>query len=356
MDTCMMDRRPVLFVIAAATLYGAAIPFTKVLLGDIPPVAMAGVLYAGAFMGLALYGLARGFAGGKDARPVAKLDRKDAPWLAGSILTGGVLAPVLLMSGLNLSTGFSTSLLSNLEGVATAAIAVIVFRESAGRRLWLALACVTGAGVLLSWNAGQGRFDPIGPALIVLSMVCWGADNNLMRQIAAKDAVQTGVVKSLFAGAVCILAVFLSGGRIVPGLSLAYALVVGAFGYGASLVLFIKALEGLGASRTGAFFGLAPFVGAVASVIILHDWLGWVMVPAAALMLAGAALLFGERHSHGHRHETVTHVHAHAHDDGHHAHQHPGEVAGAHVHEHVHEETTHEHGHYPDEHHRHGHG
>lgn len=350
-----MDRRPVLFVIAAATLYGAAIPFTKVLLGDISPVGMAGLLYAGAFMGLALYSGARGLAGGKNARPVARLDRKDAPWLAGSILTGGVLAPVLLMSGLNLSSGFSTSLLSNLEGVATAVIAVFVFRESAGKRLWLALACVTGAGVLLSWNASQGMFDPLGPALIVLSMVCWGADNNLTRQIAAKDAVQIGVVKSLFAGTVALLAVFLSGGRIEVGPPLAFALVVGAFGYGASLVLFIKALEGLGASRTGAYFGLAPFVGAVASVIILHEWLGWVMVPAGALMLAGAALLFGERHVHSHRHEMVSHVHAHVHDDGHHAHGHPGEVAGSHVHEHVHGETTHGHRHYPDEHHRHGH-
>jgi drug/metabolite transporter (DMT)-like permease len=275
--------------------------------------------------------------------------------MAGSIIFGGIAAPVLLMFGLERSTGFSTSLLSNLEGVATAAIAAAVFHESTGKRLWLALGCVTAAGVMLSWNSGEGRFDPSGPAMIVLSMVCWGADNNITRQISARDPVQISVIKSLFAGAVPILLVVLSGGSIILGLPTVLALVVGALGYGVSLVFFIKALEGLGASRTGAFFGLAPFIGAVSSLVILHDWLGWVMLPAAVLMIAGAALLMSERHSHAHRHEEVTHVHAHVHDDSHHAHGHPDAVAGAHVHEHIHREMTHDHGHYPDQHHRHGH-
>jgi drug/metabolite transporter (DMT)-like permease len=351
-----MNRRPVLFVISAAVLYGAAIPLTKILLGDFQPVAMAGLLYCGAFIGLTLFWGARGLAASNGAGPVHKLERKDAPWMAGSIIFGGIAAPVLLMYGLERSTGFSTSLLSNLEGVATAAIAAAVFHESTGKRLWLALGCVTAAGVMLSWNSGEGRFDPSGPAMIALSMACWGADNNITRQISAKDPVQISVIKSLFAGAVPILLVMLSGGSIISGIPTVLALVVGALGYGASLVLFIKALEGLGASRTGAYFGLAPFIGAVTSLVILHEWLGWVMLPAAILMIAGAVLLMGERHSHAHRHEEVTHVHAHVHDDSHHAHEHPGVVAGDHVHEHTHREMTHDHGHYPDQHHRHEHG
>ena len=348
-----MDRRPVLFVIVAAVLYGAAIPLTKILLGDFQPLAMAGLLYCGAFMGLAIFWGARESAA--RTGPAHKLERKDAPWMAGSIIFGGIAAPVLLMYGLERSSGFSTSLLSNLEGVATAAIAAAVFHESTGKRMWLALGCVTAAGVMLSWNSGEGRFDPSGPAMIALSMVCWGADNNITRQISARDPVQISVIKSLFAGAVPILLVVLSGGSIIPGLPTVLALVVGALGYGASLVLFIKALEGLGASRTGAYFGLAPFIGAVSSLVILHDWLGWVMLPAAVLMIADAALLMGERHSHAHRHEEVTHVHAHFHDDSHHAHEHPDAVEWAHVHEHTHREMTHDHGHYPDLHHRHGH-
>jgi drug/metabolite transporter (DMT)-like permease len=350
-----MDRRPVLFVIVAAALYGAAIPLTKILLGHFSPVAMAGILYSGAFIGLALFWGARGSVARNGAGLVQKLERKDAPWMAGSIIFGGILAPVMLMYGLALSSGFSTSLLSNLEGVATAIIAAAVFHEMTGKRLWLALACVTAAGVILSWNTGQARFDPWGPAMIALSMACWGADNNITRQISARDPVQIGVIKCLFAGAMPILLVIASGGGIVVGVPMAFALVVGALGYGASLVLFIKALEGLGASRTGAFFGLAPFIGAVASLVILRDWLGWVMLPAAVLMVAGAAILMSERHSHQHRHEELTHSHTHVHDDSHHAHEHPEVSASARVHEHTHRVTTHDHGHYPDQHHRHGH-
>ena len=351
-----MDRRPVTFVIVAAVLYGAAIPLTKILLSDFSPLAMAGILYCGAFAGLSIFWSARRLAASTGAGPVHDLERKDAPWMAGSILFGGILAPVLLMYGLEMSSGFSTSLLSNLEGVATAAIAAAIFHESTGKRLWLALGCVTAAGVMLSWNSGEGRFDPSGPALIALSMVCWGADNNITRHISARDPVQISVIKCLFAGAVPILLVMLSGGSIIVGIPIVLALVVGALGYGVSLVFFIKALEGLGASRTGAFFGLAPFVGAVASLVILHDWLGWVMLPAAILMVLGAVLLVGERHSHAHRHEGLTHVHAHVHDDSHHAHEHKDAVAGAHVHKHPHPETMHDHGHYPDQHHRHEHG
>jgi drug/metabolite transporter (DMT)-like permease len=351
-----MDRRPVLAVITAATLYGVGLPLTKALLKDISPVAMAGLLYCGAFLGVgsyyALVHLARDVP--KDAS--TSLSRPDLPWLAGSVLTGGFLAPILLMVGMNLSSGFSTSLLSNLEGVATAIIAVLAFHESTGKRLWLALGCVTSGAVLLSWNGGAGRFEAAGPVLIVLSMVCWGFDNNFTRQIATKDPLQIALVKSLVAGTVPMLIILGIGGRIPLDITLVYALVVGAFGYGASLVFFIIALKGIGASRTGALFGLAPFVGAVVSVLVLHDWLGWIMLPAAALMALGAWLIVAETHRHEHIHEPMEHAHAHAHDDGHHGHPHDEKVSGPHVHDHVHAGITHDHDHYPDDHHRHGHG
>jgi drug/metabolite transporter (DMT)-like permease len=353
-----MDRRPALYVITAATLYGVGLPLTKALLRDISPVAMAGLLYCGAFIGLGLYYALAHVAGGKAKGGDARLTRKDAPWLAGSILTGGFLAPILLMAGLNMATGFSASLLSNLEGVATAIIAVLVFRESTGRRLWLAMGCVTLGAVVLSWNGGEGRFELAGPVLIVLSMVCWGFDNNFTRQIANKDPMHIALAKSLVAGTVPILLILLLGGHIRLDITLAYALVVGAFGYGASLVLFILALKGIGASRTAALFGLAPFVGAVVSLAVLREWLGWVMLPAAALMALGAWLILAESHRHEHRHGPLEHSHAHTHDDGHHGHHtHPnGEDAGGpHVHVHAHSELAHEHDHYPDDHHRHEH-
>ena len=148
----------------------------------------------------------------------------------------------------------------------------------------------------------------------------------------------------------------LAGGKIPLDIRLVYALVVGAFGYGASLVFFILALTGIGASRTGALFGLAPFVGAVVSIVFLREWLGWIMLPAAGLMALGAWLIVAETHGHAHRHEAVEHSHAHTHDDGHHEHGHECAAAARHSHLHRHAETEHEHGHYPDDHHRHGHG
>jgi len=350
-----MDRRPVLFVITAATLYGVGLPLTKALLKDISPVAMAGLLYCGAFLGLGLY-YALVLATRKRMKDADhQLARKDIPWLAGSVLTGGFLAPVLLMLGLNLATGFSASLLSNLEGVTTAIIAVFVFRESTGKRLWLALACMTLGAVVLSWNGGEGKFELAGPVLIVLSMVCWGFDNNFTRQIADRDPLQIALVKSLVAGTLPILIILLAGGAIPWDITIVYALVVGAFGYGASLVFFILALKGIGASRTGALFGLAPFVGAVVSLLVLHEWLGWVMLPAAGLMALGAWLIVAETHHHEHRHDAVEHAHIHTHDDGHHAHPHDEKVSGTHAHDHAHADVTHDHGHYPDDHHRHGH-
>jgi drug/metabolite transporter (DMT)-like permease len=351
-----MDRRPVLAVLAAATLYGVGLPLTKALLKDYPPVAMAGLLYCGAFLGLGLYyGLVRA-AGRRNTDAEYQLARHDLPWLAGSVLTGGFLAPILLMLGLNLATGFSASLLSNLEGVATAIIAVVLFHESTGKRLWLALGCMTLGAVMLSWNGGEGRFELAGPALIVLSMICWGFDNNFTRQIADRDPLQIALVKSLVAGTVPLAIVLGMGGRIPMDITLVYPLIVGAFGYGASLVFFILALKGIGASRTGALFGLAPFVGAVVSLLVLREWLGWIMLPAAGLMALGAWLIVGETHHHEHRHEAVVHAHAHSHDDGHHAHPHDGNVSVPHVHEHAHAGLTHDHDHYPDDHHRHGHG
>jgi len=350
-----MDRRPVLAVIAAATLYGVGLPLTKALLKDISPVAMAGLLYCGAFVGLGLYHALMRLARNKTNDASSSLSRKDLPWLAGSVVIGGFLAPILLMVGLDLASGFSASLLSNLEGVATAIIAVLVFHEATGKRLWLALGCMTVGAVILSWNGGAGQFEPAGPVLIVLSMACWGFDNNFTRQIATRDPLQIALVKSLVAGTVPIMIVLFLGWNIRLDITLVYALVVGAFGYGASLVLFIIALKGIGASRTGALFGLAPFVGAIVSVLFLQEWLGWVMLPAAGLMALGAWLIVAETHRHGHRHEAMEHAHAHVHDDGHHQHGHDGTERLPHAHLHRHAEMSHDHGHYPDDHHRHGH-
>jgi len=354
-----MNTLPLLFAILSAVLFGASTPLAKLLLGEIHPIALAGLLYTGVFLGLGAYTLVtRGLTGARRAIPHSKdaaLVKKDLPWLAGAILAGGISAPVCLMSGLSRISGFAASLLLNFEGIATALIAVWFFKENAGKRVWLALAFMTAAGVFLAWSPEQGRPDLTGPILVLLAMIGWGLDNNLTRQISDKDPFQIATIKGLVSGTVLLSIAFLTGKGVGIGGAMVYGLVVGAVCYGLSLVLFIRALKGLGAFRTGAFFSLGPFVGSLASLVLLKDALRWPMVSAGLLMIVAVALILGEKHIHTHSHEQNVHSHSHSHGDPPHFHPHQGKVHEPHTHEHIHEATDHVHGHWPDTQHRHRH-
>jgi drug/metabolite transporter (DMT)-like permease len=352
-----LNKRAYLYVIASAMFFGLSAPLSKILVRGISPVALAGLLYLGAFLGLSIIALGRRRLAPKSAGGGSPLRKRDLVWLAGSILTGGILGPICLLIGLSKISGTAASLLLNLEGVATALIAVFVFRESAGRKIWIALGLMTCAGVVLSWDSGQGRFEIAGSLLVALAMACWGLDNNFTRNIADKDPLLIARIKGLVSGTVSLALAIGLGLRLPLDGSLLWGLLLGAFSYGLSLVLYIHALRHLGAFRAGAFFSLAPFIGAVVSLAILPEPARWVLLPGAAFMALGVVLLASENHEHHHRHERLVHTHAHVHGDGHHFHDHPGllSAAEAHSHEHVHEESDHIHGHWPDIHHRHGH-
>lgn len=350
-----MDRKPLIYILVSAALFGLSTPLAKLLLGDIAPIALAGLLYLGAFLGLALYSLISGSLTVRGDAASSRLQRPDILWLAGAIVAGGVLAPITMMMGLDLVSGFSASLLLNLEGLCTAIIAVFIFRENAGKRIWLALLFMTAAGVFLSWDASHGKFSVLGPLLIVFATLCWGIDNNLTRHISDKDPVQITWIKGLIAGTTSLSIALALGIRIHLDLTILYAVLLGALSYGLSLVFFIKALQGLGSSRTGAFFSMGPFIGAIVSVLIFKTWNISVMLPALALMVAGVWLIVGERHVHTHEHQAINHQHEHKHDDQHHLHEHPQTTQGAHIHEHYHPELVHAHVHWPDSYHRHEH-
>lgn len=349
------NRLPLVFAVASAVLFGMGTPFAKLLLGDLPPVALAGLLYLGAFVGLSLYDILRRTTSDQSEVSKSRLGRNDAPWLAGAIVAGGIVAPISLMTGLTMISGFSASLLLNLEGVATAIIATMLFKEHLGRKIVLVILCMTAAGVLLSWNPEEDVFAATGPLLLIVAAVGWGLDNNFTRNICGKDPVQIAQIKGLVAGCTSIALALALGWNVRMSSDIIWALVLGSLSYGASLVLFVLALQGLGASRTGAFFSLGPFVGAAVSVVLLDETLGWIMVPAAILMVGGAVAMLYERHSHVHQHEGMTHVHLHAHGDFSHDHCHPDPVREPHVHEHTHLAEDHDHPHWPDIHHRHVH-
>ncbi|MBA4389754.1 MAG: EamA family transporter [Syntrophus sp. (in: bacteria)] len=349
-----MYKQPLIYIFTSAALFGISPPLAKLLVKNIPPVALAGFLYLGAFVGLSLYSIIRGIVSTEKIGNT-NLKKEDLPWLAGAILSGGIISPICLMFGLSQISGFTTSLLLNLEGIFTAIIAVIFFKENAGKRLWLALMCMTLAGIFLTWDSSQGKFNLLGPLLITLSMIFWGIDNNLTRNISTRNPMQITRIKGLVSGLASISLAYALGMGITWDVTIFYALLLGSFSYGISLVFFIKALEGLGSFRTGMFFSLAPFIGAVISLIMLQEWIGWVMFPAIILTVAGVWLISTEKHLHLHSHQKEVHTHSHNHKDIHHMHEHTELVREPHVHEHKHLEENHVHSHWPDTHHRHEH-
>jgi drug/metabolite transporter (DMT)-like permease len=345
----------VLYALLAASLFGVSTPLAKVLLPQVAPILMAGLLYLGSGVGLAGYWLvsARRKTSG---RQEARLTRRDWPWLAGAIAAGGVLGPVLLMWGLATTPASSASLLLNFEGVLTAMLAWFVFKENFDSRIALGMALIATGGVCLSLVEQPEVGVPWSSLAIVGACLAWATDNNLTRKVSAGDPVQIAMLKGLVAGSFNTVLAFSLGAKMPPASSLLATGVVGFLGYGVSLTLFVLALRHIGTARTGAYFSTAPFVGAAISILFLGDRLTIGFGAAAMLMATGVWLHLTERHQHTHRHEPMEHEHSHYHDE-HHEHVHgPNEPPGEpHSHRHRHTVLTHSHPHYPDIHHRHGH-
>lgn len=337
--------------LGSAVLFGATAPLSKLLLGKVDAQLLAGLLYLGAGVGLMIVHVSRRVVG--VPTPEAPLRRGDMPWLAAIILFGGVLGPVLLMLGLNLTDAATGSLLLNLESLATMGIAWIVFRENVDGRLILGAFAILLGAMVLSWE-GRGLSVDAGAALIAAACLAWGIDNNLTRKLSSADPVQIAMAKGLVAGVVNV-GISLLRGVAPPEWSVAgAAVVVGFLGVGVSLVLFVLALRHLGAARTGAYFSLAPFIGALVALELLREPLTLQLVVAGVLMGIGLWLHLAERHLHDHAHEAIEHEHGHSHDE-HHAHNHEGCAAEKHSHHHRHDPLEHVHPHYPDLHHRHSH-
>ncbi len=353
----MMFLKSAAPALTAALLFGASTPLAKLLSGEMPALLLAGLMYLGSGMGLALVMLAR-FAIWRTADTglnALRIPATQRPWLIGAIMSGGVIGPVLLMTGLHTTDGASASLLLNLEGVLTALMAWVVFRENAGRSTVMGMAAIVLGGVLLSWHPGQAALS--GGALLILgACACWAVDNNLTRKVSTNDAMLIACLKGLAAG-VCNTMLALTGGSALPATgAIVGAMAVGFAGYGLSLVLFVVALRTLGTARTGAYFSVAPLFGVVISLLIWPAAPGLMFWLASVLMAAGIWLHVRERHAHPHLHEPHRHTHRHRHDD-HHQHVHPEGWDGTepHTHAHTHAKLEHSHPHFPDVHHWHGH-
>ncbi len=334
----------------AALLFGIGTPLAKLLLADTDPWLLAGLLYLGSGLGLTLLRLLR-----RTGRR-ASLASGEWPWLAGAVVAGGVVGPVLLMWGLVRMPASGAALLLNAEGVFTAVIAWAVFRENVDRRIFIGMLAIVAGAMVLSWP-GQAHFGDALPALAVLgACLAWGIDNNLTRKVSLADAVWLASVKGLAAGATNLALALALGAAWPTGPRVGAALVVGLAAYGFSLVLFVLALRHLGTARTGAYFSVAPFFCALVAVLVLNEPITAPLLIAGALMAAGVWLHLSESHEHDHAHAALNHEHEHEHDE-HHQHAHGGVSAtkSPHTHPHRHEPLLHSHGHFPDAHHQHRH-
>ncbi|MBW4048994.1 MAG: EamA family transporter [Proteobacteria bacterium] len=349
-----MSLRSAAPALGAALLFGASTPLAKVLVGDMPPLLLAGLLYLGSGLGLGLLLAARRIRDAKVTREL-RIPAREMPWLLGAIFFGGVVAPALLMWGLTQIDGATASLLLNVEGVLTAVIAWVVFKENTDRQIVLGMVAIVAGGLLLSWEPGGVKASP-GALLIVGACLAWAIDNNLTRKVSTNDAMLVACLKGILAGA-CNTGLALGSGASMPALpTMASSMLVGFLGYGLSLTLFVVGLRTLGTARTGAYFSIGPLFGVIISLAV------WPRVPsapfwaAALLMALGVWLHIKERHAHEHTHAPLEHAHRHWHDKHHqHAHDFVWDGAQPHAHPHRHQALTHTHLHYPDIHHRHKH-
>ena len=342
-------RQPgVAAALGAALLFGAGTPLAKLLLAQASPWLLAGLLYLGSGLGLTAVRWLR-------RAPAVRLSRVEWPWFAGAVVAGGVAGPVLLMLGLTGMPASGASLLLNAEGVFTALLAWLAFKENFDRRIALGMAAIALGAVVLSWP-GEARFAGAWPALAVLgACLAWALDNNLTRKVSLADASWIAAVKGLAAGSINLALAFGLGATLPAAPVVAASLLVGFLAYGVSLTWFVLGLRHLGTARTGAYFCIAPFFGALLAVV-LGEAVTVPLLLAGALMAVGIWLHLTERHSHEHTHEPLAHEHLHVHD-AHHQHRHdpPVPPGTRHSHWHRHDALTHTHPHFPDAHHRHPH-
>lgn len=271
----------------AAVLYAINSPLSKLLLDYLPPTLMAGFLYVGAgvcMLALALLRKVR-----KTERAETKLTKRELPYIVAMILLD-IAAPVCLLLGLKSTTAANASLLNNFEIVATAVIALVVFKEKINFRLWLGILFITISCMVLSFEDLSSLQFSYGSLLILLACVCWGFENNCTKKISSKDPLEIVLLKGIFSGLGSLLIGFIIGERITVLWSVFAVIGVGFVAYGLSIFFYVHAQRILGAARTSAYYAVSPFIGTLLSLVIFREIPHYTYFIALALMIIGAWL------------------------------------------------------------------
>ena len=284
-------KHGIFLAILAAGLYALSSPFSKLLLQYMPSTLMAGFLYLGAGLGMTALALSRKAAGRPEAE--ARLTRKELPYTVAMIVLD-IAAPISLLFGLTITTAANASLLNNFEIVATAIIALLIFKESISARLWLGILFVTASCALLSFEDISSLQFNLGSLFVLLACILWGIENNCTRKLSSKDPLEIVMVKGIFSGLGSVMIGLLCGERLHHLWAIPLVLLLGFVAYGLSIYYYVYAQRLLGAARTSAYYAVAPFIGAFLSLIIFREVPGVLFLAALALMAVGAWLSSGD--------------------------------------------------------------
>lgn len=278
------DRQGISLAILAAALYAINSPFSKLLLDYMPSTIMAGFLYIGAGLGMTAIALSRKLTGHNEKEE--KLSKAEFPYTIAMIILD-IAAPICLLFGLSMTSAANASLLNNFEIVATAFIALIFFNERISPILWLGIIAVTISCMLLSFEDINSLHFSKGSLFVLLAACFWGLENNCTRKISSKDPLQIVLLKGIFSGIGSLVIGFITGERINSFWSIPLVLLLGFVSYGLSIYAYVYAQRLLGASRTSAFYAVAPFIGVFLSLIIFQE------IPKMTFYIALIFMLFG---------------------------------------------------------------
>ena len=339
-----------IYAIVAAALYAINVPFSKMLLGYVEPTMMAAFLYLGAGLGMIVYSIASRVSG--KTTSTEPLTKKEMPYTIAMVVLD-IIAPILLMFGIRASHAANVSLINNFEIVATSIIALLIFKEIISKKLWIAIALVTIASVILSFE-GTGSFEfNIGSLFVFGACLCWGIENNCTRMISNKSSIEIVVIKGTFSGLGSLIVALAIGESIPSILWMMCVLLLGFVAYGLSIYFYVMAQKDLGAAKTSAYYSIAPFLGVAFGMLILGERPEIQFYVALAVMIISTYFMIKDtielQHTHEHSH---THTHEHSHGDIVHSHEHTHTHTHIHVHgadsdnhEHNHHTMSHEHSH-----------
>lgn len=298
----------IVFAILAAVLYAINIPISKILLNKIEPTMMAAYLYLGAGIGVSLLYM---FTKRNQTEHGKKYTKKDIPFVVGMVLLD-ILAPILLMFGLLDSASSNASLLNNFEIVCTSIIALLIFKETVSKKMWMAILLITLSSFVLSFEDISSFKLSWGSIMVLLATLCWGFENNCTRNLSSKNTYSVVMIKGIFSGIGSLIVALILNESFSLIKYIALAMLLGFIAYGLSIFFYIKAQGIIGAAKTSAYYSVAPFVGTFLSFVILNEQLSWSYFIGLIIMIIGTVIVvidtLAKKHSHIHQHE-ITHTH-----------------------------------------------